>query len=68
MILLTLLYPDGQRRETILAGTPRKGDTVRLRGGKQSVGKPLVVEAVEWMEADNGIEPIILVSVRPAAP
>jgi len=64
VILLTLLYPDGQRRESILAGVPRKGDTVRLRGH----GRPLVVEAVEWMEADNGIEPIILVSVRPAAP
>jgi hypothetical protein len=61
--LVILLYPDGQRKEVILGGVPREGDRIRLRAAAQ----PLVVEQVLWMEADNGIEPAVLVSVRAAA-
>ena len=64
VILVILLYPDGQRREVILAGVPRAGDTIRLKDER----KPLVVEHVLWMESSNGVEPAVLVSVRPSAP
>jgi len=63
--LVILLYPDGQRREVILAGVPRAGETIRLAAGN---GPPLVVEHVLWMQAANGHEPAVLISVRPAAP
>jgi hypothetical protein len=63
VILVKLLFPDGQRRDVILPGVPREGDSIRLKGRE----KPLVVEQVMWMEADNGVEPIVLVSVRPSA-
>jgi hypothetical protein len=61
LILVILLYPDGQRREVILAGMPRVRDTIRLKNERQ----PLTVEHVLWMEASNGHEPAVLVSVRP---
>jgi hypothetical protein len=64
LTLVILLYPDGQRKEVILAGTPAAGDTIRLRHDPRS----LVVEHRLWMESSNGAEPIALVSVRPAAP
>jgi len=60
--VVTLLYPDGQRQTVVLAGTPRRGETIRLKDGAQL----LVVEHVLWMEADNGVEPVVLVSVRPS--
>ncbi len=61
MTLVILLYPDGQRKEVILAGVPRVGETIRLR----SPCAPLVVEHVLWMESgNNGREPVVLVSVR----
>jgi hypothetical protein len=59
--LVILLYPDGQRREVILAGVPIEGQTVRLRDDRH----PLMVEHVLWMESSNGQEPAVLVSVRP---
>ena len=58
--MVILLYPDGQREEVILAGVPREGETIRLNNH----GKPLTVEHVLWMEASNGHEPAVLVSVR----
>jgi hypothetical protein len=64
VILVILLYPDGQRREVILAGVPRVGETIRLRNER----KPLVIEHILWMESSNGAEPSVLVSVRPVAP
>jgi hypothetical protein len=64
LILVILLYPDGQRKEVILAGVPRVGETVRLKGDRH----PLVIEHVLWMESSNGQEPAVLVSVRAAAP
>jgi hypothetical protein len=64
LILVILLYPDGQRREVILAGIPAKGDTIRLKSDSQT----LVVEHRLWMEASNGAEPMMLISVRKAAP
>jgi hypothetical protein len=64
LILVILLYPDGQRREVILAGVPRAGETIRLKDDRTR----LVIEHVLWMEASNGAEPSVLVSVRPAAP
>jgi hypothetical protein len=62
--MVILLYPDGQRREVILAGMPATGDTIRLKGES----RPLVAEHRLWMESSNGIEPAVLISVRPAAP
>ena len=61
---MILLYPDGQRREVILSTIPTRGDTILLRGDKKS----LVVEHRLFMEASNGVEPAVLISVRPAAP
>lgn len=61
MRLVILLYPDGQRKEVILAGVPAAGDTIRLRNSP-----PLDVEHVLWMESSNGQEPAVLVSVRPS--
>lgn len=60
MILVILLYPDGQRREVILAGVPREGETIRLASEQMA----LTVEHVLWMEASNGQRPAVLVSVR----
>jgi hypothetical protein len=62
--LVILLYPDGQRREVILAGIPVKGDTIRLASDPRS----LVVEHRLWMESGNGAEPVALISVRKSAP
>jgi hypothetical protein len=62
LTLVILLYPDGQRREVILAVVPVTGDTILLKGDK----KPLVVEHRLLMEANNGVEPAALISVRPA--
>jgi hypothetical protein len=63
--LVILLYPDGQRREVILATIPVEGDTIRLKDDRQT----LVVEHRLLMEAgNNGAEAIALISVRPAAP
>jgi hypothetical protein len=60
--LVILLYPDGQRREVILAGVPAVGDTIRLRDSGS-----LDVEHVLWMEGGgNGQEATALVSVRPS--
>lgn len=61
---MILLYPDGQRKEVILAGVPVTGDTIRLKDDPRS----LVVEHRLWMESGNGAEPVALISVRPAAP
>jgi hypothetical protein len=58
--LVILLYPNGQRREIILSGDPRKGDQILPEGS----AKPLTVENVLWMEAANGHGPAALVSVR----
>jgi hypothetical protein len=62
--LVILLYPDGQRREAILAGVPVTGDTIRLKDDPH----PLVVEHRLWMESGNGAEPVALISVRKAPP
>lgn len=59
MINVILLYPDGQRRELILSGIPFNGQTIRLRNGDV-----LNVEHVLHMEAGNGVEPEVLISVR----
>ncbi len=59
MINVILLYPNGQRKEVILSGIPRKDETIRLRNGEV-----LNVEHVLHMEANNGVEPDALVSVR----
>ena len=61
---MILLYPDGQRREVILAGVPRVGETIMLKDDRTR----LVIEHVLWMESANGAEPAVLVSVRAAAP
>jgi hypothetical protein len=61
--LVILLYPDGQRKEIILATVPRENETIRLRDGQS-----LVVEHVLHMEAENGHEPAVLVSVRKSPP
>jgi hypothetical protein len=60
VILVILLYPDGQRREVILEGIPRMGETIRLR-----CGDVLNVEHVLHMEASgHEREPTALISVR----
>jgi hypothetical protein len=64
VILVILLYPDGQRREAVLAGVPRNGETVRLKDDRAL----LVIEHVLWMEASNGAEPSVLLSVRQMPP
>jgi hypothetical protein len=62
LILVILLYPDGQRKKVILSGVPVRGDTIRLTDDTT----PLVVTHRLWMEASNGAEPAALISVRPA--
>lgn len=60
MILVILLYPNGQRKEVILAGVPAVGHNIQLRRNDETLN----VEHVLWMESSNGAEPSVLVSVR----
>jgi hypothetical protein len=64
MIVVTLSYPNGQRRKVLLAGVPREGEHIRLENG---AGEPsLVVDQVLWMEQeDDQPEPIVLIMVHP---
>ena len=65
MIVVCLVYPNGQRQEVLLAGTPRVGDHVRLANA--DLGDPsLIVEQVLWQEALAGkVEPYVIIVVRP---
>jgi hypothetical protein len=61
---VTLVYPDGARRDVLLLDIPRKGDSVRPKnGGAREV---LMVEHVMWEEGqDDPPDPTVLVNVRP---
>jgi hypothetical protein len=61
---VTLLYPNGNTREILLAGVPRHGDHIRISNGPETPS--LVVELVTWVEgSDTPPEPTVIVAVRP---
>jgi hypothetical protein len=64
VIVVTLSYPNGQRREVLLAGVPREGEHIRLSNGADTPS--LVVDQVLWMEREGDQpEPIVLILVHP---
>lgn len=64
MILVTLTHPNGQREEVLLAGVPRKGESIRLIDGTTS-GPALIVEHVLWMQGGRSDpEPTVMIVVR----
>jgi len=64
MIVVTLSHPNGQQQEVILAGVPRKGESIRLTNGLTDPA--LMVEHVLWMEGKlRGDEPQVVLIVRP---
>jgi len=64
LITVTILHPNGERQEVLLAGVPRVGEHVRLGNGIPSTR--LVVEHVLWVEGKGGgKEPDVIVVVRP---
>lgn len=67
MITVILSFPNNQRREVLLAGVPRVGESIRLANG---ISEPsLTVEHILWSEATlNETEPTVVVAVRPAPP
>ena len=65
MIRVVLTFPNGQRREVLLAGVPRIGDSIRLENGP-GTSPSFMVEHVLWMEWSNaGSDPSVVVVVRP---
>jgi len=65
MIVVTLSYPNGQRREVLLAGVPRTNEHIRLVNGVPS-DPSLVVDQVLWMEREGDQpEPTVLIIVHP---
>jgi len=63
MLEVTLRWPNGQVREVLLSGVPRKGDHVQVQNGPNEA--PLVVEHILWVEAEPGELPSVIVVVRP---
>jgi len=67
VIVVCIVHPNGQRQEVLLAGTPRRGDHIRLSEGSPTEPS-LVVEQVLWQEARKGqLEPYVIIVVRPHA-
>jgi hypothetical protein len=64
VITTVLSFPDGTRQDVLLAGVPRVGDSVRLRGNGAS--PPLLVQHVLWMEITGpGQDATVILEVRP---
>jgi len=64
LITVTIVHPNGERQEALLAGVPRVGEHVRLGNGVPGV--TLVVEHVLWIEGvGRAAEPDVIVVVRP---
>ncbi len=64
MIIVTLVYQNGNRQEVLLSGVPRTGEGIRLRES-QTPSTSLVVEYVMWEEGGSGgQEPRVLTAVR----
>lgn len=64
MITVTIVHPNGERQEVLLAGVPGVGHHVRLSNGVPST--TLVVEHVLWVEGSGrAAEPDVIVVVRP---
>jgi len=64
VIVVTLSHPNGQQQDVLLAGVPRKGESIRLRNGVTDPA--LMVEHVLWMEGqDRSGEPSVVLVVRP---
>jgi hypothetical protein len=64
VINVTISFPNGNRQEVLLAGVPRVGESIRLRG--RSADSPsLIVEHILWQEGlGNPPNPDIIVVVR----
>jgi len=62
-LITVVLSEKGQRdREILLAGIPRKGETIRLANGKD---RSLLVEHVLWLETTKGEPaPEVIIVVR----
>ena len=67
MIAVIISFPNGNRQEVLLAGVPRVGESIRLRG--RSADSPsLIVEHILWQEGlGNPPDPDIIVVVRERA-
>jgi hypothetical protein len=64
MILVTLIFPDDQRRDSLLAAVPRVGDRIRLNNA-EPMEPSLIVEQVMFVEANGNLRmPPVYVSVR----
>ena len=64
MITITVVHPNGERQECLLAGVPSIGHHIRLGNGVPGV--TLVVEHVLWIEGTGrAAEPDVIVVVRP---
>jgi hypothetical protein len=63
-LIAVILSEKGQRdREILLAGIPRKGETIRLANGRD---RSLLVEHVLWLETGKGeAMPEVIIVVRP---
>ncbi len=64
MITLIISFPNGNRQEVMLAGVPRVGESIRLRG-KSAESASLIVEHILWQEGrGDPPDPEIIVVVR----
>jgi len=64
VITVTIAFPNGNRQEVLLAGVPRVGESIRLRG-RNAESPSLVVEHILWQEGrGDPPEPTIIVVVR----
>jgi hypothetical protein len=64
LITVIVQYPNGQRKEVLLAGVPRVGEQIRLGNGAPAPS--LIVDQVLWMDADTrDPEPQVLIRVTP---
>jgi len=63
VLMVTISYPNGNRRQVLLADVPRVGENIRLSNGAEDPS--LVVEHVLWVQSDRSMtEPGVIVSVR----
>ena len=64
MINVIISFPNGNRQEVLLAGVPRVGESIRLRG-KSADSPSLIVEHILWQEGrGDPPDPDIIVVVR----
>ena len=64
MTTVIISFPSGNRQEVLLAGVPRVGESIRLRG-KSADSPSLIVEHILWQEGrGDPPDPDIIVVVR----